>query len=151
IAPDPRCPTPMVSLITYRLLQLPLIVAVVFLATFLLVWVLPGNPLQQGDRRPPPEVEREMLRRYNLDSRSRFLTQYVQGAVRGDFGPSLRYPGQEVRDIIAKALPISASLGAAALVVALLLGTTAGVAGALRPGSPLDHGSLGLALLGISL
>ncbi len=142
----------MLQLIVYRLLQWPLILAVVFTATFLLVWVLPGSPLQQPDgRRPPPEVEQAMLRKYNLDSRTTFFVQYLKGAVRGDLGPSLQERGQDVNDIIAKGLPVSMSLGVAALGVALILGTLAGVAGALRPGSTLDHASLGLTLLGISL
>ncbi|MEM1108699.1 MAG: ABC transporter permease [Planctomycetota bacterium] len=134
------------------MIQLPLILAVIFAVTFTLVWVLPGNPLDRADgRRPPPEVEQAMKARYNLDSPGKFLVGYVKGAVIGDFGPSLQYKGQEVRDIIGDGLPISASLGLAALVVALFLGTLAGVLGALKPGSPLDSASLGVALLGISL
>lgn len=142
----------MTTLILRRLIQLPLILAVVFAVTFTLVWVLPGNPLDRADgRRPPPEVEQAMKARYNLDSPGKFVVEYLKGAVVGDFGPSLQYKGQEVRDIIGKGLPISASLGLAALVVALFLGTLAGVLGALKPGSPLDSASLGIALLGISL
>ena len=140
------------TLILQRLIQLPLILAVVFSVTFTLVWVLPGNPLDRADgRRPPPEVEQAMKARYNLDSPSKFLVEYLKGAVVGDFGPSLQYKGQAVRDIIGKGLPVSASLGLAALVIALFLGTFAGVVGALKPGSPLDSASLGIALLGISL
>ncbi|MEM8737683.1 MAG: ABC transporter permease [Planctomycetota bacterium] len=140
------------TLIFRRLLQLPLILGVVFAVTFTLVWVLPGNPLDRGEgRRLSPEVEQAMRARYNLDSPGRFVVEYARGAVVGDFGPSLQYKGQQVRDIIAAGLPVSASLGAAALGVAVLLGTVAGVMGALRPGSPLDSASLGLTLLGISL
>ncbi len=142
----------MTWLILRRLIQLPLILAVVFAVTFTLVWVLPGNPLDRADgRRPPPEVEQAMKARYNLDSPTKFVVGYLKGAVVGDFGPSLQYKGQEVGTIIGKGLPVSASLGLAALVVALLLGTLAGVLGALKPGSPLDSASLGIALLGISL
>ncbi|MEM7626592.1 MAG: ABC transporter permease [Planctomycetota bacterium] len=142
----------MTHLIFWRLLQLPLILTVIFLVTFTLVWILPGSPLDREDgRRPPPEVERTMLAQYNLDSPQSFLTGYVRGLAKGDFGPSLQYRGQPVRGILAKGLPVSMSLGVAALVVALFLGTFAGVMGALRPGSPLDSASLGLTLLGISL
>jgi oligopeptide transport system permease protein len=96
-------------------------------------------------------VEAAMRARYNLDSPWAFLGQYFRGALVGDFGPSLQYRGQEVRDILAAGLPVSMSLGVAALVVGLFLGTLAGIAGALKPGSPLDSTSLGLTLLGISL
>ncbi|MEO1235266.1 MAG: ABC transporter permease [Planctomycetota bacterium] len=142
----------MLQLILARLIQLPLILLVVFGVTFTLVWLLPGNPLDRPDgRRPPPEVEQAMKARYNLDSPTNFLIGYARGAVVGDFGPSLEYRGRTVRSILAEGLPISASLGVAALAVALFLGTVAGVVGALRPGSPLDSASLGLTLLGISL
>ena len=142
----------MTGLILRRLLQLPLILALVFGVTFVLVWVLPGNPLELSDgRRPPPEVEAAMRARYNLDSPTAFLGGYLKGAIVGDFGPSLQYRGQQVRDILAAGLPVSMSLGIAALGVALILGTLAGVAGALKPGSALDSSSLALTLLGISL
>ena len=142
----------MAGLIFRRLLQLPLILAVVFAVTFTLVWVLPGNPLERAEgQRPPPEVEQAIKARYNLDSPASFLIGYAKGALVGDFGPSLEYRGRTVNEIIGEGLPISASLGAAALGVAVFLGTLAGVLGALKPGSALDNTSLLVALLGISL
>ena len=142
----------MAGLILRRLIQLPLILAIVFTVTFTLVWVLPGSPLDRADgRRPPPEVEQAMRARYNLDSPVSFIWSYLKGVAVGDFGPSMQYQGQTVRGILAQGLPVSASLGVAALAVALFLGTLAGVVGALRPGSALDSASLGLTLLGISL
>ena len=142
----------MAGLILRRLIQLPLILAIVFTVTFTLVWVLPGSPLDRADgRRPPPEVEQAMRARYNLDSPVSFVWSYLKGVAVGDFGPSMQYQGQTVRGILAQGLPVSASLGVAALAVALFLGTLAGVVGALRPGSALDSASLGLTLLGISL
>ena len=143
----------MLRLVVYRLLQLPVILLVVFLVTFLLAWVIPGNPLQRtGGVRPPVEVERAMQREFNLHNPWAFATEYLEGVLlRADFGPSLRYPDMRVSEIIAQGLPISATLGVAALVVALLLGTVAGVVGALRPGSSLDLASLAVSLIGISL
>lgn len=142
----------MSQLIFWRLVQLPLILTIIFLTTFLLVWVLPGSPLDRDEgKRPPQAVLNAMEARYNLDSPGNFLKGYVKGLTQGDFGPSINYPGQDVKSILRKSLPISMSLGLAALGVALVLGTIAGIAGALRPGSPLDSVSLGLTLLGISL
>ena len=142
----------MLHLIASRLLQLPLILAVVFAVTFSLVWVMPGSPLdRKGERQLAPEVRRAMEARYNLDSRSAFVTGYLGGLAKGDFGPSLQYRGRTVAEILGQGLPVSMSLGVAALAVALFLGTLAGVAGALRPGSLVDGGSLGLTLIGISL
>ena len=142
----------MLHLIASRLLQLPLILAVVFAVTFSLVWVMPGSPLdRKGERQLAPEVRRAMEARYNLDSRASFVTGYLGGLTKGDFGPSLQYRGRTVAEILGQGLPVSMSLGVAALAVAVFLGTFAGVAGALRPGSLLDGGSLALTLIGISL
>jgi oligopeptide transport system permease protein len=146
-------------LILWRLLQLPLILAVVFAVTFVLAWVVPGNPLEGSeDRRPPPEIAEAMKRQYNLQNPWAAATGYLRGVFFGsphhaapDFGPSLRYQDQRVSDIIAKGLPVSAALGVAAMIVALLLGLGAGIIGALRPGSALDLASLAVALIGVSL
>jgi oligopeptide transport system permease protein len=142
----------MARLIFWRLVQLPIIMGVVFIITFTLVWVVPGNPLQSGPGRKPPEaVQRQMTRQYNLHSPWAFLEGYVTGVfTEGDFGPSFQ-SDQRVSDIIATSLPVSAKLGALALLVSLVLGTVAGVLGALKPGSPLDLSSLAVALVGISL
>jgi oligopeptide transport system permease protein len=142
----------MLRLIASRLLQLPIILAVIFAVTFTLAWLVPGNPLESSDRRPPPEIAEAMKRQYNLDSPARFIVQYLKAVfTRGDFGPSLRYHDQRVQDIIASGLPVSATIGLFALILAVIVGLGAGVIGALRPGSPLDMGSLTLALIGVSL
>ena len=142
----------MLRLIVVRLLQLPLIVAIIFLVTFTLAWLIPGNPLQVTDgKRPPIEVEMAMKRQYNLDSPWSFLGGYVKNAIMLDFGPSTSYRDQRVSDIIASGLPISAALGVAGLIAALHLGILAGVLGALKPGSWLDLSSLAMALIGVSL
>ena len=143
----------MAKLIFWRLVQLPLILAVIFVATFTLAWVVPGNPLQRAEGpRPSPAVVDAMKRQYNLHSPWAFASNYLHDLLtRGDFGPSLHYANRRVGDILARTMPVSAAVGAAALVFALMLGTVAGVLGALKPGTPLDLASLAAALIGISL
>ena len=143
----------MFRLLIFRLLQLPLILAVVFTVTFTLVWIVPGNPLDNPEgKRPAKEVEQAMLRQYNLHSPWVFAKSYLTNVfTKGDFGPSLNYQDQRVSTIIANSLPISIQVGAAAMAVALFLGTLAGVLGALKPGSFLDFSSMALTLVGVSL
>ena len=142
----------MTRLLASRLLQLPLILAVVFVVTFTLAWIVPGDPLQRAEgRKPPPQVQEAMRRQYNLHSPWAFATSYLGRVARGDFGPSLQYQDRTVNDILARSLPVSATLGAAALAVGLIVGVLAGAIGALRPGSLLDVGSLAVALIGVSL
>lgn len=68
-----------------------------------------------------------------------------------DLGPSLQYRDRRVNEIIADTLPVSVTLGALAIVIAAALGLTAGVVGAVKPGSMADLATLGVALVGISL
>lgn len=68
-----------------------------------------------------------------------------------DLGPSLHYRDQHVNDIIAASLPVSVAVGALAIVIALALGLSAGVLGAAKPNSVLDHSTLALSLVGISV
>ena len=143
----------MLRLILWRLVQLPVILAVIFALTLVMAWIIPGNPLQQPEgRRPTREVQEAMRRQYNLDNIWTFTGSYLKSLIlHGDLGPSLSYPDQRVNDIIASGLPVSVQIGVAGLCVALALGLAAGLAGALRPGSALDMSSLALALVGVSL
>ena len=68
-----------------------------------------------------------------------------------DFGPSLQYDDWTVNEIIAGSLPVSITLGGVAIVIATLIGVTAGVVGAIRPNSIADLATLLIALVGISL
>jgi oligopeptide transport system permease protein len=160
----------MLGLIVRRLLQLPLILAAVYTLTLALAWAVPGNPLENSERRPPPEVVEAMERQYNLQSFWAFYFSYLKNASgvayvmedRGaagapgtgrvfDLGPSLQYRDQRVNEIIGAALPVSVTVGSAAMFIALVVGVGLGEAGAVRPNSMLDAGTLALALIGISL
>lgn len=68
-----------------------------------------------------------------------------------DLGPSLQYRDRRVNEIISAALPVSVTLGAAAIFIALVVGIAAGVVGAVRPNSFADLSTLVIALVGISL
>lgn len=68
-----------------------------------------------------------------------------------NLGPSLQYNDWNVNQIIAGALPVSVVLGLTAIVIALIIGITAGVIGAVKPNSIADLTTLMVALIGISL
>ncbi len=68
-----------------------------------------------------------------------------------DFGPSLQYEDWTVNEIIAGAMPVSITLGALSILIALLIGIAAGVIGAVKPNSLADLATLAVALVGISL
>jgi len=68
-----------------------------------------------------------------------------------DLGPSLQYEDWRVNEIIADNLPVSMTLGLAAVLIALVIGVGAGVVGAARPNSIADLATLAVALVGVSL
>ena len=165
----------MIGLIVRRLIQLPIILLVVYTVTFALSWALPGEAvINDEQRQPPQEVLDAMKKQYNLDDPWAFYTNYlyrVSGArwtvesaraLAGDesaepgryvfdLGPSFAYEDWTVNQLVASSLPVSVALGLSAIMLALAIGMTAGVLGALRPNSALDLSTLVIALIGISL
>lgn len=141
----------MPKVIFYRLLQFPLILAIIYVLTFLLVWVAPGSPFE-GDRTIDPVVKEALERRFHADKWYSFLTFYPTRIVtQGDFGPSLQYREWSVNDILRSALPVSVTLGLFAITIATIVGVAVGTLAAVRRDGPLDYASLSITLIGISL
>jgi oligopeptide transport system permease protein len=139
------------KVILYRLLQLPLILAIIYLLTFLLVWVAPGNPFA-GEKNLDPAVVRALKEQFHADSAGKFLAWYPYNVLtKGDFGRSMQYREWSVNDIIWTSLPISVTLGLFALTLALFIGVGIGTLAAVKRGGLLDWTSLSITLIGISL
>jgi ABC-type dipeptide/oligopeptide/nickel transport system permease component len=142
----------MAKFIAWRVIQLPLILAVVYLITFALVWVVPGSPYENNDRALSEAAKNDLKARFHAQSWEQFLTYYPWQIIRhGDLGPSLSYEGWTVNDILKSSLPVSMAIGLVGILIALVFGSAAGVTAALRRGGPMDFLSLALALVGISL
>ncbi|HRK32698.1 MAG TPA: ABC transporter permease [Tepidisphaeraceae bacterium] len=141
----------MPRILLYRLLQLPLILAVIYVTTFILVWVAPGDPFS-GERAVDPVVEQTLREKYRAGSAVQFLTYYPYSILtRGDFGPSMLYKEWSVNDIVKSSLPVSIALGVFALAIAVLIGVGVGTLAAVYRDGVLDWSSLSISLIGISL
>jgi oligopeptide transport system permease protein len=140
--------------IRYALLRLAQgipVLLVVATVTFALLRVLPGGPFDR-EKTLPPEILRNVEARYHLDEPlHRQYLRYLGGVVRGDLGPSYKYLGRDVADILRDAFPVSVQLGAVALVLSFGLGVGAGLLAGVRVGSLGDRGLMLLAVLGISV
>jgi oligopeptide transport system permease protein len=75
----------------------------------------------------------------------------LTNTLRGDFGLSLRYQGQPVNTILAQAVPVSATVGLLAYLLALIVGIAAGTYAAVRQNSAVDYSSMAIAMVGISV
>ncbi len=134
-----------------RLLQAVPVLLVVATITFALLRFLPGGPFDR-EKTLPPEILRNVEARYHLDEPlARQYLRYLGGIARGDLGPSFKYVGRDVVDVLADALPVSLQLGSLALLLALLIGVPAGLAAAVRQGSVSDRAIMLLTVLGISV
>ena len=123
----------------------------VLLMAFTLVHAAPGGPFDT-ERALPAETEARLNAAYGLDQP--FWVQfgrYLGGLVRGDFGPSFRYPQSTVGELIADAFPVSAALGLAALLVGGGVGIVVGVIAALRQNRLTDHILMTVSMTGISI
>lgn len=132
------------------LIAIPTVLIIVTL-TWGLIRLAPGS-FYTGEKRIPPAIEKNIREKYGLNQP--WYVQYgkMMGRVlRGDFGDSLTYPGQSVNQILKRSLPVSATLGVLAYLLALIVGLTAGTLAALKQNSKWDYGSMALAMLGISV
>src|SRR5215471_6306362 len=138
----------MVRYVIRRILILfPVLLAVLTL-TFFIVNLAPGSPFS-AEKKLTAEIEANLKAKYGFDQpRS---VQYYRYLARlagftyslethgytwrpaPDFGDSTKYKGRTVNEIILEALPISAVLGVAAYLIALLAGLSSGIAAALHP------------------
>ncbi len=134
-----------------RILQGVLTLFCVYVFTFLMVMVVPGNPFAAAERNMPPEVVRALEARYDMDNQLEYFFQFLAGALRFDFGPSFQYKDWTCTQIISQALPVSVTLGLLAILLAVIVGVPVGVLGAVHRNSWFDVTTLGLVLLGISL
>lgn len=123
----------MLRYVSLRLLYTLPAVWVVVSAVFLLVHLVPGDPILQmlGEGAPAADVQ-ATRHAYGLDLP---LTQqyfrYWKGVLHGDLGPSLRY-NQGVAGLVAQRYPYTLELTVGALVVAVLLSIPAGIRSARR-------------------
>jgi oligopeptide transport system permease protein len=134
-----------------RLLEsIPVFLAIATL-TFFLIRLAPGGPFS-GERELSPLVLEQLEAHYGMDRP--ILEQYgrfLWGLVQGDLGPSYAYPGWSVNELIREKIPVSLELGFYGLVIALVLGLSAGLIAAWRPHGWLDHSVMSLAMTGICL
>jgi len=100
--------------IVFRILQFPLILGIKYVLTFVMVWMVPGSPFGQSERKLDPIAEKAMRERFHADTWYKFLAYYPKQIItRGDFGRSMRYQEWSVTDIIKRSLPVSIALGCA--------------------------------------
>jgi oligopeptide transport system permease protein len=116
-----------------------------------LVRMTPGT-FYDSDKKLPPAVEKNIREKYWLDKP--WYMQYwrmISNVAVGDFGYSLKYEGETVNGILLRTVPISATIGILAYLLAFFVGVTTGTIAALKQNSPYDYSSMAISMLGISV
>ena len=141
----------MIAFCVRRFLWMIATLWLVFTISFFLMRSVPGGPLSR-ERNLPPEIEKLLMKRYNLDKSwdEQYWTE-LGNYLRGDLGYSFKLDDYTVNEVIAEGLPISISLGLIALAFALTLGLVAGVVSAVYRGTWIDVTLMLSATLGIAL
>lgn len=141
----------MLPFILRRLLVTIPMVLIVVTITWGLIRFAPGN-FYSSEKALPAAIEKNIREKYGLDKP--WYVQYgrmIVNVLRGDFGYSLKYEGQSVNQILWRSLPVSATLGILAYLLALIIGVTTGTLAALKQNSAADYTSMTIAMLGISI
>jgi ABC-type dipeptide/oligopeptide/nickel transport system permease component len=123
----------------------------VLVVVFLLLYVAPGDPVQEmvGERADAETIAR-LRKELHLDEPLlNQFTHYTGGVLRGDFGNSYITQRPIIQDIRER-FPKTLLLAGTAMLLASFLGITLGVLSARNPGGWFDRLGLGIAYLGIS-
>ena len=127
------------------------VILIVASITFFLVRLAPGGPFD-AEKVVPPQVMKNLNAVYNLDAPI-FIqyADYMINLVQGDFGPSFRYPGRSVTEMIFTGLPVTLELAFYAILIAMLIGGLAGVIAAVKRNTALDFMPMTIAMIGICM
>ncbi len=142
----------MFGYIVRRLLGAIPTLLIIIAATFFLMRLAPGGPFD-GERRLPPEIERNIKAAYNLDKPvyEQFYIYLKKVVTEGDFGPSFKNKDFSVSELIALGAPVSLKLGLSAILLATLIGGFLGVTAALRQNTIADYSIMSIAMIGITI
>jgi len=132
------------------LVALPTLFLVVTVA-FFMMRAAPGSPFDM-ERKLSPEIERNVMAKYGMDRPlGEQYVNYLKDAVRGDFGPSLKYKDKTVLEILSENYGVSLRLGLSAILIASLVGVSLGVLDALRQNRSTDYWVMPLGILGVCI
>lgn len=141
-------------MVRYALRRFAALVPTLFIiitASFFIVRLAPGGPFDQ-EQTLSPQLRENLGRAYGLDQP--LLIQYGKYLIhlaRGDFGPSFKTPDFTVTELISQGLPVSSTLGLAALLLALSAGIVLGLLAAMRRQRIVDYGIGAFVVLGLAL
>jgi len=131
--------------------SVPVLLILVTLS-FFVIRLAPGGPFEADGALTTPQERANLDRLYGLDRplAVQYL-HYLDGLAHGNLGISYQLRDESVAGLIAQGLPVSATLGFGALLLATLCGVPLGIWAALRRGGIVDYGVTALATVATAL
>ena len=141
----------MITFFVRRLLWAIPVVVVVSLITFALMHAIPGGPFD-AEKALPQVIIDNLNAKYHLDDPLwKQYVDYMWGFIRFDLGPSIAYRSRTVNEILADQWPVTALLGTVSFAIAVIGGIALGTISAFRQNSLIDHSSMFISMLGLSI
>ena len=141
----------MLNYMLKRVFQCIPVLFVVATLTFIIMKIIPGGPFDR-DKRLPPEILANIEAKYHLNQPIwQQYFNYIRELAVGNFGPSYKYVGRNVNDIIGETFPVSLKLGVFAFLVTIIIGIPAGIFSAYYRDSWIDRLCIFFSTLGISV
>lgn len=141
----------MIKYLLHKLWSVLLTLFMIASLTFVIMKVIPGDPFTE-DKALPPEILHALMEHYGLnDPLPLQYVRYLKSIVQFDLGPSFKYPGRTVNDIICDGFPVSAILGLEALLLSLGMGVFLGSIAATYQNRWQDRAAMIIAIFGISV
>lgn len=141
----------MFSLCSKRFVDALIVLFCLITLTFFLVRFVPGGPFDH-EHVLAKETEEALAKFYGYDlPLSKQYANYCMHLLQGDFGPSMRYPGYSVNQLLKEHIPVSIELGFWAILMAVTIGGTCGLMAAAFHNSWVDRFLMSSCLLGLSL
>lgn len=141
----------MTRFIVRRLFETVPVLFIIATMTFFMARLAPGGPFS-GEKKIPPQILKQLESYYGFDKP--LWKQYLDNLghlLHGDLGPSTKYEGRTVNELIGASFPVSLELGCYALAIALAIGLVAGVIASSKPNSWRDYGPMSLSMMGICI
>jgi len=141
----------MVNFIVRRILQTIPVLFGVIVITFILMYLVPGDPVVSmvGERYDEETIHKLRKELHLDDSLPMQFVHYVSNVMRGDFGKSFITGGSVSEELLIK-FPNTLILAVASMIIAIITGLTMGIVSSLKPQSILDKITMFFALAGIS-
>ncbi len=141
----------MTGYIVKRLLIMAATLLAIITLTFFLMHAVPGGPFT-SEKMLAPEVEAALNAKYHLDDPLwlQYLN-YLRSILVFDFGPSFKYAGVSVNDLILEGLPVTAQTGLLAVICVIALGVPLGILAALFRNRWPDTLVMLLATIGVAV